>query len=349
MAGTVPGDDRRTRPEATPSRWPSTSAAPASRPRCSTPAGPWWPTGCGSPPPTRCRPTARTAWCTALAKLVSSLPEADRVSAGFPGMVRRGVVMSAPHFVTESGPGSPVDPELEAGLGPLRPGRRAWPRPLGKPTRVANDADVQGLAVVDGQGPGAGDHAGDRVRHGRVPRRPAPAAPGDRPPAVPQGRDLQRAARGADPQGDRRPPVEPPGRPRRWPSSTRSSSTTTSTSAAATPAGSTATAWGPSSERTTVGDNTAGHPGRHQALGEQAPRPLGGRAPRPPGDARRPGVPAQRPSSQAALPESAISRSASGERAAHRGPVGPAGSATPSAWGQSLPIMKVPARPCATR
>ena len=27
------------------------------------------------------------------------LPEADRVSAGFPGMVRRGHVLSAPHFV----------------------------------------------------------------------------------------------------------------------------------------------------------------------------------------------------------------------------------------------------------
>src|ERR1700733_11577703 len=39
-----------------------------------------------------------------LTKLVQPLPEADRVSAGFPGMVRGGVVLSAPHFVTESGP-----------------------------------------------------------------------------------------------------------------------------------------------------------------------------------------------------------------------------------------------------
>lgn len=86
-----------------------------------------------------------------LETLVGKLPEADRVSAGFPGMVRGGVVMSAAHFVTVSGPGSDVDPELE----------HAWDhfdlaaalqRTTGKPTRVANDADVQGLAVVGGAG-----------------------------------------------------------------------------------------------------------------------------------------------------------------------------------------------------
>jgi polyphosphate glucokinase len=86
-----------------------------------------------------------------LATLVGPLPAADRVSAGFPGMVRKGHVLSAPHFVTESGPGSRVDPALE----------RAWhdfdlagalAAALGKPTRVANDADVQGAAVVAGRG-----------------------------------------------------------------------------------------------------------------------------------------------------------------------------------------------------
>lgn len=86
-----------------------------------------------------------------LEALVAKLPEPDRVSAGFPGMVRGGIVMSAAHFVTVSGPGSDVDPELE----------RAWDhfdlaaalqRTTGKPTRVANDADVQGLAVVEGAG-----------------------------------------------------------------------------------------------------------------------------------------------------------------------------------------------------
>ncbi|HVX20414.1 MAG TPA: ROK family protein [Acidimicrobiales bacterium] len=96
-------------------------------------------------------PNGDRGMVAALAKLVSALPEADRVSAGFPGMVRRGHVLSAPHFVTESGPGSPVDPKLA----------KAWTRfdlagalgdAIGKPTKVANDADVQGLAVVAGKG-----------------------------------------------------------------------------------------------------------------------------------------------------------------------------------------------------
>jgi polyphosphate glucokinase len=86
-----------------------------------------------------------------LVGLANKLPEADRVSAGFPGMVRRGMVLSAPHFVTTKGPGTDIDPKLE----------KAWSRfdlettlgkALGKPTRVANDADVQGAAVIKGHG-----------------------------------------------------------------------------------------------------------------------------------------------------------------------------------------------------
>ncbi len=86
-----------------------------------------------------------------LATLVHRLPEADRVSVGFPGMVRGGVIMSAAHFVTTAGPGTDVDPELV----------KAWDHfdlaaalqvMTGKPVRVANDADVQGLAVVQGTG-----------------------------------------------------------------------------------------------------------------------------------------------------------------------------------------------------
>lgn len=96
-------------------------------------------------------PTGKGGLVPTLASLARSLPEADRVSAGFPGMVRGGVVLSAPHFVTRRGPGSPIDPDLLA----------AWQGfdlakglagALGRPVRVANDADVQGLAVVAGKG-----------------------------------------------------------------------------------------------------------------------------------------------------------------------------------------------------
>ena len=96
-------------------------------------------------------PTGEGGMVPTLTKLVDPLPEADRVSAGFPGMVRNGLVLSAPHFSTKKGPGSPVDPDLA----------KAWSRfdlagalteALGKPTKVANDADVQGAAVVVGKG-----------------------------------------------------------------------------------------------------------------------------------------------------------------------------------------------------
>jgi polyphosphate glucokinase len=86
-----------------------------------------------------------------LASLVAPLPDAARVSAGFPGMVRKGHVLSAPHFVTVAGPGTAVDDRLVEQwaafdlAGALR-------KRLGKPTRVANDADVQGAAVVKGTG-----------------------------------------------------------------------------------------------------------------------------------------------------------------------------------------------------
>ena len=87
----------------------------------------------------------------ALTNLVKPLPEADRVSCGFPGMVRGGVILSAPHFVCKKGPGSPMDKKLF----------EAWDKfdlaaalssALGKPAKVANDADVQGGAVVKGKG-----------------------------------------------------------------------------------------------------------------------------------------------------------------------------------------------------
>ena len=86
-----------------------------------------------------------------LGRLVAPLPDAGRASAGFPGMVRAGHVLSAPHFSTKHGPGSHVDDDL----------RKAWhgfdlagalTTALGRPTKVANDADIQGAAVVSGQG-----------------------------------------------------------------------------------------------------------------------------------------------------------------------------------------------------
>ncbi len=86
-----------------------------------------------------------------LVALVAPLPPADRVSAGFPGMVRTGVVLSAPHFVTQHGPGTAIDARLVKDWARFDLATALSTR-LGKPTRVANDADVQGAAVVQGQG-----------------------------------------------------------------------------------------------------------------------------------------------------------------------------------------------------
>lgn len=86
-----------------------------------------------------------------LTDLVKPLGQYDRVSIGFPGMVRGGLVLSAPHFVSPAGPGGEPTEKLTA----------AWARfdlqsemakALGKPTKVANDADIQGSAVVQGHG-----------------------------------------------------------------------------------------------------------------------------------------------------------------------------------------------------
>jgi polyphosphate glucokinase len=73
-----------------------------------------------------------------LARLVAPLGAYDRVSVGFPGVVRKGRVLTAPNLDNKGW----KDYDLAGALG----------RALGKPVRVANDADVQGLAVIGGRG-----------------------------------------------------------------------------------------------------------------------------------------------------------------------------------------------------
>ncbi len=73
-----------------------------------------------------------------LAELVRDLPEHGRVAVGFPGMVRNGVVLTAPNLGNDGWRGFPLADALAEALG--------------APTRVANDADVQGLAVIRGEG-----------------------------------------------------------------------------------------------------------------------------------------------------------------------------------------------------
>jgi polyphosphate glucokinase len=65
------------------------------------------------------------------------LGEFDRMSVGFPGVVREGVTRTAPHL-DPSWAGFPLESRLEARTG--------------KPVRVLNDGEVQGLGVIERRG-----------------------------------------------------------------------------------------------------------------------------------------------------------------------------------------------------
>lgn len=73
-----------------------------------------------------------------LAQLVAQFKSYDRVSVGFPGVVRRGKILTAPNLGTEEWEGFDLDMALT--------------RELGKPVRVLNDADIQGLGAIRGKG-----------------------------------------------------------------------------------------------------------------------------------------------------------------------------------------------------
>jgi polyphosphate glucokinase len=73
-----------------------------------------------------------------VAELAQRLPPFDRISLGFPGAIRGGRIITAPHFGTAIWRGQ----ELAAAL----------TRRLGKPARVLNDAEVQGLGIIAGHG-----------------------------------------------------------------------------------------------------------------------------------------------------------------------------------------------------
>jgi polyphosphate glucokinase len=86
-----------------------------------------------------------------LLKLTKNLPDYDRISMGFPGMVRDGKVLTAPHFITVSGPGSEVSAELKNKWENFDM-QEALYKKFNKPAKVANDADVAGSAVISGKG-----------------------------------------------------------------------------------------------------------------------------------------------------------------------------------------------------
>ncbi len=73
-----------------------------------------------------------------IGEMTTTLPPFDRVSLGFPGAVRRGRVITAPHFPALEWAGYDLAAALE--------------HALDRPARVLNDAEVQGFGVISGKG-----------------------------------------------------------------------------------------------------------------------------------------------------------------------------------------------------
>ncbi|UWP79470.1 ROK family protein [Dactylosporangium fulvum] len=84
-------------------------------------------------------------------QLAAECGAADRITVGMPGMIRHGVVVATPHYVTTAGPQTAVDPGLLAAWAGYD-ARAALGRAFGRPVLVLNDAEVHGSALVDGTG-----------------------------------------------------------------------------------------------------------------------------------------------------------------------------------------------------
>ncbi|HWW21682.1 MAG TPA: ROK family protein [Steroidobacteraceae bacterium] len=89
-----------------------------------------------TPTPEGCRPKQMVA---ALVRLAKPFPRHDHIAIGFPGVVRDGRVVTAPHWGTEKWAGFELAKELSQRLG-------------NAPARLINDAEMQGLAVIEHKG-----------------------------------------------------------------------------------------------------------------------------------------------------------------------------------------------------
>ena len=86
-----------------------------------------------------------------LVRLVEPLGDFERVSVGFPGVVRGGRVLATPHYVTEAGPFTARSPALVEAWASYDV-QSVLAEAFGRQTRVVNDAEVVALAVGTGHG-----------------------------------------------------------------------------------------------------------------------------------------------------------------------------------------------------
>jgi len=83
------------------------------------------------------KPATPKAMLDVMRAMVKKQPRFDRVSVGYPGVVRQGITLSAAN-VDAGWIGFNLQSELES--------------ITGRPTRVLNDADLQGYGVIEGAG-----------------------------------------------------------------------------------------------------------------------------------------------------------------------------------------------------
>lgn len=96
-------------------------------------------------------PLSTQLFVKTLVKLAREFPTVDQASVGIPGMIRHGVVITTPHYVTARGPRSRIDPELVRQWHGFD-ARTALAEGLGVPTIVVNDAELHAAGLVTGQG-----------------------------------------------------------------------------------------------------------------------------------------------------------------------------------------------------
>lgn len=86
-----------------------------------------------------------------IGSLAEQLPPAGRATVGMPGMIRHGVVVSTPHYITKAGPRTKVLPDLvQQWEGHDLQGALA--QALDMPVLLLNDAEVHGAGAIAGAG-----------------------------------------------------------------------------------------------------------------------------------------------------------------------------------------------------
>lgn len=84
------------------------------------------------------QPAAPNEVIAAISQLIQPFQGFNKVSAGFPGYVRDGIVYTAPNLGSENWKEINFAAQLS--------------QALGKPAKVVNDADLQGLGIANGKG-----------------------------------------------------------------------------------------------------------------------------------------------------------------------------------------------------